>query len=232
MRKFLILLLSVFFLSNIFALELYKEKAVVSYYADKFHGKKTANGEIFNMYDMTCAHKTLPFNTVLRVTNLANGKTVDVRVNDRGPFVAGREADLSKGAASKLGMIQSGTANVKIQIVKMGANTKQSAVSAKKAQKIPLAKSKGTTTVKTIKKDAYKSGTLYDIQLGSFSDEKNAKNYAQKVAKAKFKNVAIQKSKSGTKVSVIKVDGKNVPTLVKQLEDSGFSNALVKERKK
>lgn len=232
MRKFVIFLLSAFFLSDAFCLELYKDKVVVSYYAEKFHGRKTANGERFNMYDMTCAHKTLPFNTIIRVTNYANGKSVDVRVNDRGPFVAGREVDLSKGAAVKLGMIKSGTAKVKIHIVKMGANTKQSAVSAAKAQKIPLTRSKGTTSkAKAATQVVLKKGQLYDIQLGSFSDENNAREYARKIARAKFKNVAIQKSGSNTKVSVIKVDGKDVPSLVKQLEMKGFGNAFVRERK-
>ena len=78
---------------------IYKANVHASYYADKFHGRPTASGEIFNMNDYTCAHKTLPFGTVLRVTNLANGRSVNVRVNDRGPFVAGREIDLSKAAA-------------------------------------------------------------------------------------------------------------------------------------
>ncbi|MBO5825650.1 MAG: septal ring lytic transglycosylase RlpA family protein [Treponema sp.] len=108
------------------ALTLYKNDVTASYYAEKFHGKRTSNGEIFNMNDLTCAHKSLPFNTILKVTNLSNGKSVQVRVNDRGPFVAGREIDLSKAAAKKLGMINSGTAKVKIQIVKMGKNDKLS----------------------------------------------------------------------------------------------------------
>ena len=64
----------------------YKNNVVVSYYAEDFHGKKTSNGEIFNMWAMTCAHKSLPFDTILKVTNRANGKSVQVRVNDRGPF--------------------------------------------------------------------------------------------------------------------------------------------------
>ena len=184
------------------------------------------------MYAMTCAHKTLPFNTVIRVTNLANGKSVDVRVNDRGPFVAGREADLSKGAASKLGMIKTGTAKVKIHIVKMGANTKQSAVSAKKAQKIPLEKSKGTqTSSSSAKKIQVKKGVLYDVQLASFSDEKNAKDFAKKVAGKKIRNVAIQKSDGKARVAVIKVDGADVADVMKKLAGNGYSNVLVRERK-
>jgi len=89
-----------------------------SYYAKKFHGRKTANGEIFDMYAMTAAHRKLAFGTNVRVTNLGNGMSVVVRINDRGPFVKGRIIDLSYGAAKKIGLVQSGTAKVKLEIVK------------------------------------------------------------------------------------------------------------------
>ena len=91
-----------------------------SYYADKFHGRKTANGETFNMHDLTAAHKTLPFNTVVNVTNLGNNKTVKVRINDRGPFVKNRIIDLSLAAAKELDMLGSGTAEVRIDILETG----------------------------------------------------------------------------------------------------------------
>lgn len=90
---------------------------VASYYGRRFHGRLTANGERFDMYAMTAAHKTLPFGTLVRVTNPANGRTVTVRINDRGPFIAGREIDLSRGAAEQIGMIASGHARVKLDIV-------------------------------------------------------------------------------------------------------------------
>lgn len=89
-----------------------------SYYADKFQGRKTASGETFKQNRMTAAHQTLPFGTKVKVTNLDNGRTIKVRVNDRGPFVSGRIIDLSKKAARKLGMVQSGVANVKIKYKK------------------------------------------------------------------------------------------------------------------
>ncbi len=76
----------------------YKEKVHASYYANRFHGKRTASGKIFDMNKMTAAHKKLPFGTVVRVTNEANGKSVIVQITDRGPFVKGREIDLSKKA--------------------------------------------------------------------------------------------------------------------------------------
>lgn len=93
---------------------------IASYYADDFHGKQTANGETFDMYGITAAHKTLPFNTVVRVTNLNNEMSVLVRINDRGPFIPGRVLDLSYGAAKKLGMVAAGTGKVRIEIVELG----------------------------------------------------------------------------------------------------------------
>ncbi len=91
------------------------EEGRASYYADKFSGRKTASGARFNQHKRTAAHRTLPFGTKLKVTNLDNGKTVRVRVNDRGPFVEGRMIDLSKKAARKLGMVKQGVANVEIR---------------------------------------------------------------------------------------------------------------------
>ena len=88
-----------------------------SYYGTRFHGRRTANGERFNMNAMTAAHKSLPFGTKVRVTNKRNGKSVVVRINDRGPYAHGRVIDLSKAAASRIGMLHSGTAPVKIDIL-------------------------------------------------------------------------------------------------------------------
>ena len=96
--------------------QVYHGKA--SYYGGKLHGRKTASGEVFNQYAMTCAHKTLPFGTILKVTNKSNGKTVTVRVTDRGPYCGGRIIDLSYGAAKEIGMLSSGVANVSAEIIK------------------------------------------------------------------------------------------------------------------
>ena len=88
-----------------------------SYYGPGFAGRLTANGERFNPSELTAAHKTLPFGTTLRVTNERNGKSVVVRVNDRGPYAGNRILDLSQGAASEIGMIASGTARVRIDVL-------------------------------------------------------------------------------------------------------------------
>ena len=91
-----------------------------SYYGKKFHGRKTANGEVFDMYKMTAAHKTLPFGTICRVTNRSNGKQVTVRINDRGPFVAGRILDLSYAAALQIDGVRAGVMDVKVEVLEMG----------------------------------------------------------------------------------------------------------------
>lgn len=98
-----------------------KLNGIASWYGPNFHSKLTSNGEIYNMYAMTAAHKTLPMNTMVKVVNLENGKNVIVRVNDRGPFVAGRIIDLSNVAAHKIDMVKKGTARVKVTILGFSA---------------------------------------------------------------------------------------------------------------
>ena len=104
-----------------FSLQAYEEEGVASWYGGKFHGRLTANGETFNTHELTAAHKQLPFNTIVKVTNLSNGKTVEVRINDRGPFVEGRIIDLSYAAAVELDMINTGTAPILLQVEDMDA---------------------------------------------------------------------------------------------------------------
>lgn len=96
----------------------YNEKGIASWYGGKFHGRKTANGEVYDMHSMTAAHKTLPMNTMLLIKNLDNGKNTVVRINDRGPFVEGRIIDLSYKAAQSLGIAKKGV--VRVQAVALG----------------------------------------------------------------------------------------------------------------
>lgn len=93
------------------------EIGLASYYADRFHGRRTASGERYDREEFTAAHRRLPFGTVVRVTRLANGRSVVVRINDRGPFVRGRVIDLSYAAAREIGMLRKGV--VKVQLVPM-----------------------------------------------------------------------------------------------------------------
>lgn len=98
----------------------YDETGIASWYGPQFHGRYTANGEVFDMYDLTAAHRTLPLPSRVRVTNLENGRSLIVRVNDRGPFARGRIIDLSRRAAQLLGFERRGTARVRVQIVSDG----------------------------------------------------------------------------------------------------------------
>lgn len=98
----------------------YVEEGLASFYGNKFHGRKTSNHEIYDMYAFSAAHRTLPLPCFVRVTNLANGKSVVVRVNDRGPFHSGRIIDLSYAAAAKLGFVRQGTARVEVRALRPG----------------------------------------------------------------------------------------------------------------
>lgn len=261
--------LSVFFISvallflaggNCFSFAVYKKSATASFYAEDFHGKKTSNGEIFNMWAMTCAHKMLPFNTILKVTNLTNGKVVEVRVNDRGPFVGTREIDLSKGAAAKIGMIGAGTAKVKLEIVKLGPYTKASVVTGKKAcakagikyvqvrlkdvktksdsQIISEGKSENEITglipqekIDKIKRVKRDEGKSWDIQVGAFSKRDNALAYAKKVKASGFSNVILQKTSSVVRVVLKNVESEQVNTRIDELVKKGYYDLVVRERK-
>ncbi len=99
----------------------YSEDGIASWYGGKFHGRKTSNGEIYNMHAMTAAHKTLPMNTMLLIQNLENGRETVVRINDRGPFVRGRIVDLSYSAAKAIGIAQQGI--TKVHVTALGEET-------------------------------------------------------------------------------------------------------------
>ena len=237
-KTFVLVLIFIFWTPVFSFAEVYKSGVTASYYAEDFHGKKTSNGERFNMNDFTCAHKSLPFNTILKVTNLANGKTCEVRVNDRGPFVLNREIDLSKAAATKLGMIGSGTTKVKLEIVKKGANTKISQQTAASATKImkklygDVATSSSTSTASTTTTTKkLEPGTYWDIQLGAFKSKDNAKAFASKVSKAGFKDIVLQTTDGITRVAIKKVPASNVTDTQNKLSAAGFNEQTLKQRK-
>jgi rare lipoprotein A len=98
------------------------EEGMASYYADEFQGRQTSNGETFDMNQFTAAHQTLPFNSKVRVTNLTNGKSVVVRINDRGPFKDDRIIDLSLAAAKEIELISTGTGRVRLEVIKLGSS--------------------------------------------------------------------------------------------------------------
>lgn len=101
------------------------DQGTASYYADELNGRNTANGEIYDMHGLTAAHPSYPFNTIVRVINLQNGKSVEVRINDRMPQFKGRIIDLSLAAAKKIDMIAAGIQEVKIEVLKWGSSSKK-----------------------------------------------------------------------------------------------------------
>ena len=243
MRRLSFFIIALLLLSPLFS-EVYKNGVTASYYAEDFHGKRTSNGERFNMNDYTCAHKSLPFNTILKVTNLANGKTCEVRVNDRGPFVASREIDLSKSAAVKLGMIGSGTTKVKLEIIKRGPDTELSQQTAASASKImaKLGGSSATTTPSTNSKTSKTKkpanltpGTYWDIQLGAFSSKENAKDFARRLSRAGFKDIVLQTKTTDngviTRVAIKKVPASKVTDTQNKLSAAGFTEQTLHQRK-
>ena len=159
----------------------YNERGVASWYGKKFHGRKTSNGEIYNMYAMTAAHKTLPIPSYLQVTNLKNGKRVVVRVNDRGPFHENRIIDLSYAAASKLGIVATGTGLVEIRAIGPG----------QPASPATRVAAPGPAAVPAPAPPA--DNQLY-LQLGSFISRDNAESLRARLALNNVSDAAVLES--------------------------------------
>jgi rare lipoprotein A len=157
------------------SLRAYKERGIASWYGRKFHSQKTASGEIYDMYAMTAAHPTLPLPSYARVTNVATGKSVIVRVNDRGPFHPGRVIDLSYAAAYRIGIAQKGSGEVEVESILPGDAPPLIAA----APLPPVAES-----------DALPGASMavapeaggYVVQLGAFANNANAQNFVVNLA--------------------------------------------------
>lgn len=154
----------------------YVERGIASWYGTKFHGRKTASGEPYDMYAMSAAHRTLPLPSYVRVTNLENGRSTVVRVNDRGPFHQNRVIDLSYAAASKLGMLGKGTALVEVRAI----DPKHPA-----SPSVPPKQ-------KVVAKAAHRP-RIY-IQAGAFGDPGNARRLANRLEQALQRPVRIERT--------------------------------------
>ena len=174
-----------------------------SWYGKPFHGRRTANGERYNMYNMTAAHRTYAMNTILKVTNLQNKKSVKVRVNDRGPFYLSRNIDLSYGAAKKLGLTKKGIGKVKIEVLH---NNKKSPKSAQKKKR-------------TINRDKL-------VQIASFFNPKSAEKFKKQQANKNL--IIIKRYLKEHKKYAYKVVIKCTPWEAKKLINSKkFSGAFL-----
>ena len=177
----------------------YIKQGVASWYGPGFHGRKTATGEIFDMYAMTAAHKTLPIPSYAQVTNLENNRSIIVRINDRGPFVRNREMDLSYGAAKILDMAQDGTGKIEIktlspsqalpQLQQLAATQEQEVYiqvgsfgSVKKAMKLKDKIAENNLPEPDIRSSTYKKSTLYKVQLGPIDSTATANKLNDQLA--------------------------------------------------
>jgi len=187
------------------SLKQYTATGYATWYGKKYHGNKTSIGEVYDMYKMTAAHKTLPLPCYVKVTNLKNDKTVIVRVNDRGPFVKDRIIDLSYAAANRLEIIEKGSELVKVELIDLDEKVK----------------------VSKINKQIY-------IQAGLFSDEKNANNLINKIKKlGTVTNENIKKIKNEDQFQVLIGPFKNLPyAKIKkdELSDNFFINGFIVKR--
>jgi len=178
------------------------ELGTASWYGPKFQGRPTSSHEIFNMNDMTAAHPTLPFGTYAMVTNLANGRTAVVRINDRGPFVDGRIIDLSYAAAQVLGMIGPGTTRVRLEVLEGYRATPQASVSG------------------------------FFVQVGAFAVQENAyilKQQLEKRYEGVFVTAFRTPRQTYFRVRVRAEDRNSALKMARRLADEGFPVILIEE---
>ena len=177
----------------------YREKGIASWYGRELHGRKTASGEVFDMYDLSAAHRTLPFGTVVRVTDNNTLRTVTVRINDRGPFHANRVLELSYGAARELGILARGTAPVDIETVEQGRDSgglfAVLAAVFTEQESAQLLKDRLSRKFEIITIVPFESnlGMFYRVRVGSYGTEEKAKLIAGKLKLEGLEPLVMQK---------------------------------------
>ena len=193
----------------------FSQSGRASWYGEKFHGRRTSNGEIFDMYKESAAHKTLPFDTYVRVLNLSNNKQIVVRINDRGPFMKGRIIDLSYAAAKKIGLVGPGVAHVKI--VALG-------------KKVGELKTPGG--IKPVVEIRDLDRGVFTVQVGAFKDKINALGLAERL-KVLFGHVEVTVYDDKEKGTLHRVRVSKSSTLTKagevekRLKEMGFDEAFI-----
>jgi rare lipoprotein A len=171
---------------------------VAAWYGKELHGKKTASGEVFDMYGLSAAHRTLPLGTAIRVTNLDNSRSVSVKINDRGPFVKSRGLDLSYGAAKELGFVEQGTARVMIESLGAAHDPAQYTVQAatfaeeESARQLKERLSKKFERVFIVPLET-SVARFYRVRVGSYGSEERAEQVAGKLALEGLEPVVLRK---------------------------------------
>lgn len=256
-KAILMLILSLSFMHFLAAQgEIISEETYASYYGEAFNGRPTANGEIFDMNAYTAAHKTLPFGTLVEVTNLENGRKVIVRINDRGPFIGNREIDVSKAAAIALDMLSGGVVRVRLRRIdpnNMGSFTStETSEKSFNQEKAPIkteeTSSRAKDLVKTKEQDFQAStdstknqnlvyvpakaseteGVLWRIQLGSFKREENALRLVIKLRKIGFEP-AYEKTETTTRVVLYGIRPHELEKVKRVLELNSFNDYVLRQ---
>ncbi len=206
-----------------------KFRGIASWYGPNFHGARTSNGEQYNMYAYTAAHKTLPINTVVRVTNLKNGKSTTVRINDRGPFVKDRIIDLSYQAASDIGLIRHGTAPVELEVISFDrranryAHSRSASVSTPAPAEPPVPAS-AASAPRVVQRGGF------SVQIASFSDRTKAENFKRRCynAAAQHPIVIREKYLAGRPIYSVRITGFiGIDEAKAYIEKYGYKEAFV-----
>ncbi|MCY4044588.1 MAG: septal ring lytic transglycosylase RlpA family protein [Cellvibrionales bacterium] len=192
----------------------YKATGEASWYGMKFHGHKTSNGEIYDVHQMSAAHKTLPLPSYVRVTNVANGKTCVVRVNDRGPFKDGRLIDLSYAAAKKLDFLNAGTAKVRVEAV----HAKGGSASPPKP---------ASNTIESQSPQPQIAGIQF-LQIGAYREERFARQHYDALFKELDEPLILKKSQDGLlRLYIGPIEPSEISNLVETVRDLGYPKPLV-----
>lgn len=195
----------------------YRERGVASWYGEKFHGRLTSNREVYDMYEMTAAHKTLPLPTYVHVRNLRNNKSIVVRVNDRGPFVSNRIIDLSYAAALKLDMVRDGTSLVEVTAYNFDNPTGDRPTSIKEPSQPPVEHAQVAI-----------SNQIF-VQVGAFGDRANAERRQAFLERSGLGKIIIHEDKSsGTPLYRVRIgpvsDVVQYDVLIEELENLGITD--------
>jgi rare lipoprotein A len=231
--------------------EQFRQEGIASWYGAEFEGRPTASGEIFNPLDLSAAHPTLPFGTMLKVTNKHNNKSVRVRVNDRGPFVAARIIDVSQAAAVQLDMVGTGTAPVLVESLEpisappasgtavpapealtnapgTSAGETAAAPPASAIETVPAGTALGGTAAELKGPFRQDSGKVYRLQVGSYKVARNAVEAFDRLKNAGLQP-AYERFGEYFRVVIAGIPASAVPSMAEKIMLAGFREALVRE---
>ena len=214
----------------------FRQEGIASWYGNEFHGRPTASGEIFDSSQLTAAHPTLPFGTVLTVTNTFNNKQVTVTVNDRGPFVSARIIDLSRGAAEILDMIHTGTARVIVENAAALQTTAAVAAEAPVLQEVPQQTQQTALAAAAIPASINiiggipgpGNGKFYRLQIGAYRIPRNAVDAFEKLSNAGL-DPKYERLNDFYRVVITGLRSEEIPSVAEKIRAAGFTEAIIRE---